>query len=311
MQPRSSLEQRRDALRRELGLGAGNGAAVVARASERPAEGARQTVIQPVKRLGLLDLRELWHYREVLGIFVWRDVKVKYKQTSIGVAWAVLQPVLQMVVFTLVFGKFAHFPSLNVPYPIFVYSGQLLWNYFSTSLNAGSASLVANNSLVTKVYFPRVLLPLASILSPIVDFLIALAVLAGMMAWFSIYPGIEILLAPLYILLALLAAFAFSLFFSALNVRYRDVPYAIPFLVQIWMFLSPVVYATKTLKAWEQWVFAANPMYAPLMGFRSAMIGTPGPTPGQIALGAGVTAVALILGLHYFRRAEPRFADTI
>ena len=288
-------------------------ALAVGAATNREAEpsGSRLMVIRPISRARLLDLRELWHYREVLGIFIWRDLKVRYKQTSIGAAWAILQPVTQMVVFTLVFGKFAKFPALGMPYPIFVFSGTLLWTYFATALSAGGGSLVANNSLVTKVYFPRVLLPLASATSPIVDFFLASLVLGGLMAWYSVRPSLNILFAPLYLFLALLTALSFALFFSALNVRFRDVPYAIPFLVQIWMFLSPVVYALTGLKSWEVWAYACNPMYSPLVGFRSAMINTPGPSLAQLAVGLGVTTLTLTLGLWFFKRSEPSFADTV
>jgi lipopolysaccharide transport system permease protein len=276
-----------------------------------PSSSARVTVIRPAPRWPHLDIPELWHYRELLFRLAWRDVAVRYKQTSIGVLWAILQPFLTMVVFTLVFGKFANFPSKGVPYPIFVYSALLPWTYFASSLSAASGSLVSNKALVTKVYFPRVLLPLAGVVVPLVDFLFAFVVLVGLMAWFDVWPGWALVLAPLFLLMALLTALGVALFLSAVNVRYRDVPYAIPFVIQIWLFLSGVVYAISALPEKWQWVLALNPMTGVISGFQWGVLDAPAPDPGKTLVSVGAMAAIFVVGLWFFRRSEPRFADTI
>jgi lipopolysaccharide transport system permease protein len=275
------------------------------------ARGARTTVIRPAPRWPHLDLVELWHYRELLWRLGWRDVAVRYKQTSIGVAWAILQPFLTMVVFTLVFGKFADFPSKGVPYPIFTYSALLPWTYFASSVAIASSSLVSNKALVTKVYFPRVLLPLAGVCVPLVDFAVAFTVLGAMMLWFMVGPSAAIVLAPFFLLVALVSALGVGLFLAAVNVRYRDVPYAIPFLMQIWMYLSGVVYAISALPEKWQWLLALNPMTAVISGFQWGVIGTPAPRLGMTLVSIGMTVVFFTVGLTFFRRSEPRFADTI
>ncbi len=279
--------------------------------ASEPSSSPRVTVIRPAARWPHLDIPELWHYRELLLRLAWRDVAVRYKQTSIGVLWAILQPFLTMVVFTLVFGKFANFPSKNVPYPIFVYSALLPWTYFASSLSAASSSLVSNKALVTKVYFPRVLLPLAAVLVPLVDFLFAFVVLVGLMAWFDVWPGLALVLAPLFLLMALLTALGVALFLSAVNVRYRDVPYAIPFIIQIWLFLSGVVYAISALPEKWQWVLALNPMTAVISGFQWGVLDAPAPDLGKTLVSIAAMAVIFVVGLWFFRRSEPRFADTI
>jgi lipopolysaccharide transport system permease protein len=271
----------------------------------------RVTVIKPAPRWPHLDVRELWHYRELLFRLTWRDVAVRYKQTSIGVLWAILQPFITMVVFTLVFGKFADFPSKGVPYPIFTYSALLPWTYFASSVALSSTSIVSNRGLVTKVYFPRVLLPIAGVTVPIVDLLLAFTVLVGMMAWFDVWPSAALVLAPLFLLMALVAALGVGLFLSAVNVRYRDVPYVIPFMLQIWLYLSGVVYAISALPERYQWLLALNPMTAVISGFQWGVIGTPRPELGMTLVSVASTVVFIVVGLWYFRRTEPRFADTI
>lgn len=256
-------------------------------------------------------MRELWHFRELLFRLVWRDVVVRYKQTSIGVLWAILQPFLTMVVFTLVFGKFADFPSKGVPYPIFTYSALLPWTYFASSVALSSSSIVGNKALVTKVYFPRVLVPLAGVTVPIVDFLLAFTVLLGMMVWFGVYPSAAIVVAPVFLLMAYVSALGVGLFLSAVNVRYRDVPYAIPFLMQMWLFLSGVVFAITSLPEHWQWILALNPMTAVINGFQWGVIGTSAPDLGKTLVSVAATIVFFVVGLWYFRRSEPRFADTI
>jgi lipopolysaccharide transport system permease protein len=272
---------------------------------------AHVTVIRPAPRWPHLDVRELWHFRELLGALVVRDVAVRYKQTAIGVAWAILVPFLTMVVFTLVFGKFADFPSKGVPYPIFTYSALLPWTYFASSLALVSACLTSNKALVTKVYFPRVLLPLAAVTVPVFDFLFASVVLVGMMVWFAVWPSLAVLLAPLFLLMALLTALGTGLFLSAVNVRYRDVPYAVPFVVQIWLYLSGVVYAISALPEHWQWVLALNPMTAVINGFQWGVLGTAAPELGKTLVSVASLVLMFVVGLWYFRRSEPRFADTI
>lgn len=271
----------------------------------------RVTVIRPAPRWPHLDLPELWHYRELLFRLVWRDIVVRYKQTAIGVTWAILQPFVTMVVFTLVFGKFADFPSKGVPYPIFTYSALLPWTYFAASVALASSSIVANKALVTKVYFPRVLAPLAGVAVPLVDFLLALTVLLGMMAWFGVWPSLAVILAPLFLAMAAIAALGVGLFLSAVNVRYRDVPYAIPFLMQIWLFLSGVVYDVGALPERWQWLLALNPMTGVINGFQWGVLGTEAPDLGKTLVSAAAALAFFLVGLAYFRRSEPRFADTI
>lgn len=277
--------------------------------STRPAP--RLTVIKAAPRWPHLDVIELWHYRELWFRLAWRDIAVRYKQTSIGVAWAILQPFLTMVVFTLVFGKFADFPSKGVPYPIFTYSALLPWTYFASSVAISSSSLVSNKPLVTKVYFPRVLLPLAGVTVPLVDFAVASTVLFGMMVWFTVWPSAAIVLAPLFLFMALITALGVGLFFAAVSVRYRDVPYALPFLMQTWMFLSGVVGSFSGLPEKWQWVLALNPMTAVINGFQWGVLGTAPPDLGMTLLSVAATVAFFAVGLWFFRRSEPRFADTI
>jgi lipopolysaccharide transport system permease protein len=284
---------------------------VVAAAKDASYASDRVTIVRPAPRWPHLEVRELWHFRELFVRLAWRDVAVRYKQTSIGVLWAILQPFLTMVVFTLVFGKFANFPSKGVPYPIFTYSALLPWTYFASSVSISSTSLVSNKGLVTKVYFPRVLLPLAGVTVPLVDFAIASIVLLGMMVWFTVWPSAAILLAPLFLFMALLTALGVGLFLSAINARYRDVPYAIPFLLQIWMYLSGVVYAISSLPERWQWVLALNPMTAVINGFQWGVLGTHPPVLGQTLISVVMTIVFFVVGLWVFRRSEPKFADML
>jgi lipopolysaccharide transport system permease protein len=236
---------------------------------------------------------------------------VRYKQTAIGVAWALLQPFVTMVVLTLVFGKFAKFPSQNLPYPVFLFAAQLPWTYFQSSFTSASGSVSTNASLVTKIYFPRVLLPLAAIAVPAVDFLLASSILGGMMIYFDIPIGPEAVLAPGFMLLAAVTALGAGFLFSVANVRFRDIPYVIPFLVQIWFYCSGIIYPIDSLSETWQWVLSLNPMTAVVTGFRWALVGTPAPDPGQFALGVAVAGLLFLAGLAVFRGWESRFADTI
>jgi lipopolysaccharide transport system permease protein len=269
-------------------------------------------VIRPAPRWPHLDFGELWHYRELLGTFVWRDIKVRYKQTFLGVTWAILVPVFTAAVYVIVFGKFAKFPSGLTPYPTLVYAGLLPMQYFTSSLNGSSISLVSNANLVTKVYFPRVLLPLAAVSTPIVDFLLGMLVLLGLMAKYGTWPsGPQVVLAPVFILLALVTALGAGFFLSALNVRYRDVPYAIPVFMQVLPFVSGVPFELSQIPSKWQWIFSINPITTVIAGWRWAVLGAHAPNPGQAAIGVAVAVLLLLCGLTFFRRSEPRFADTI
>jgi homopolymeric O-antigen transport system permease protein len=273
---------------------------------------ARLTTIRPATRWPRLDLGELWHYHELLGIFVWRDLAVRYKQTSIGVAWAIFQPVLVAFVYTVIFGRFAKFNSGGVYYGLFAFAGLLPWQYFSSALSGGANCLVANVNLVTKVYFPRMLLPLSSVTTPLVDLAIGCIVLIPMMAWQNAWPGgLQVVLAPLFLVLAALTALGLVFGLSAVNVRYRDVPYAIPVFLQVLPFLSGVPFTLSSLPEKWQWILALNPMTTVIAGWRWAILDTPAPDPGQAALGVSVALILLAAGLAYFRSSEPRFADNI
>lgn len=280
--------------------------------AERGERVERVVVVQPAPRWPRLDVGELWHYRELLLTFVWRDLKVRYKQTFIGVAWALLVPVFTAVVYTVVFGKFAKFPSGNLPYPLLAFSGVLPMQYFSSALTQASGSLVANVPLVTKVYFPRVLLPMSGVVVPFLDFLIGFAVLLGLMAWFGAWPsGPVVLLALPFLLLALVAALGAGLGLSALNVRFRDVPYAIPVFLQVLPLLSAVPYAFESIPEKWQWTLSVNPMTAVISGWRWTVLDGAPPDPGKLAVSVGVACLLFLAGLAFFRRSEPRFADTI
>lgn len=268
-------------------------------------------VIEPRKRLLHLDLKAIWEYRELLYFLVWRDLKVRYKQTVIGAGWAILQPLMTMAIFTVVFGIFAQIPSDGIPYPIFAYSALLPWNLFANSLTRGGTSIVGNAQLISKIYFPRLLLPLSGVLSPIVDFAVSFVILAAMMIWFGTVPTWGVLALPLFLLLALLTALAVGLWLSALNVRYRDVGHTIPFLVQLWLFASPVAYPVSLVP--EKWrvLYSLNPMAGVIEGFRWALLGKESPDFGVIAVSAAMVFALLLPGIVYFRYTERTFADVV
>lgn len=256
-------------------------------------------------------LRELWAYRELLYFFVWRDIKVRYKQTVIGIAWAVLQPFLTMLVFSLFFGKLAKLPTNGLPYPVFYYCALLPWGYFAASLQNATNVVVEQQRLITKIYFPRVVLPISAVLSGLVDFAAAFAILIGLMAYYRIAPGRAVFLLPGFLLLAVVTSLGFGLWFSALNAIYRDVRYVVPFLIQFWMFASPVAYSTVLVPQRWRWLYGLNPMAGVIEGFRWALTGQ-GVAPGPF-LWASAAAVLLVLmsGLAYFRRMEGRIADVV
>jgi lipopolysaccharide transport system permease protein len=278
---------------------------------EAPARDDRVTTIVPATRLPKLELPELWRYRGLATTFVWRDIKVRYKQTFIGVAWVLIQPLLATGIFTLIFGRFAEFPSDDVPYPVFVFAGVLMWTtYFQPAFNSASGSIAGNKALITKVYFPRLLLPVGAVTTPLVDFVIVFPLFVGMILWFDVVVSAQALLFPLFVLLAMVTALAAGLLFTAAGVRYRDVPYAIPFVIQIWLFASPVFYSINSLDTTYQWIAAINPMTGAISGFRWALLGAPLPAH-VIGVSVVSAAVLLVVGLAVFRSAEPRFADTI
>jgi lipopolysaccharide transport system permease protein len=276
-----------------------------------PARDVPVTVIQPAKSWPRVDYRELWRYRELLLVFIWRDLKVRYKQTVIGVGWAIFQPLFTAVVYSLIFGRFAKFPSEGLPYPIFAFAGILAMQYFSAALNVSSGSLSANVPLLSKVFFPRLLLPFAGVLVPFVDFMLGSFVLAGMMLWFHTFPTAHVVLAPLFILLALVSALGAGLILAALTARFRDVPYAIPAFMQVLPFLSAVPFALNQAPTKWQWLLSINPITTVVAGWRWCVLHGSPPVLGQSLLGASVAVLMLVVGLAYFRRTEPRVADTI
>lgn len=257
------------------------------------------------------QLRDLWTYRELLYFLAWRDLKVRYKQTALGVAWAVIQPFFTMVVFSIFFGYLGKIPSDGIPYPVFAYSALLPWSLFAHALNESSNSLVNNQGLITKVYFPRLIIPIAPLFVGLVDFGIAFVVLLGLMLFYGIMPGFALVTAPLFVLLAVVTALAVGMWLSALNVQYRDVRYTIPFLTQLWLFATPVAYPSSLLP--EPWrsLYGLNPMAGVVEGFRWALLGqtqAPGPL---IAVSVGAVLALLIGGLWYFNRMEQTFADIV
>jgi lipopolysaccharide transport system permease protein len=269
-------------------------------------------VIRPAPRWPHLDLRELWHYRELMLRLVWRDVAVRYKQTFLGVAWAILVPAFTATIYVIVFGKFAKFPQGNVSYPSLVVAGVIPMQYFASSLTGSSMSLVTNLPLVTKVYFPRVLLPLGAVLVPLVDLIVGLPVLIALMAFYKTWPnGLQVLAAPAFIALALVTALGVGFLLSAVNVRYRDVPYMIPVFLQVLPLLSGVMYAVDRIPEKWQWFLAFNPMTAVISGWRWAVLGATEPNWTHTAVGVCVALILFLVGLSVFRASEPRFADTI
>jgi lipopolysaccharide transport system permease protein len=256
-------------------------------------------------------LKELWQYRELLYFLIWRDVKVRYKQTAIGAAWAIIQPLLTMIIFTLVFGKFANMPSDGLPYPIFTFAALLPWTYFSKALSQSVSSVVADANLITKVYFPRLLLPLAAVVGGLIDFAIAFVFLLGMMAWYGLAPHSGILLLPFFVLLTMLTALSVSVWLSVINVRYRDVGQAIPFLVQIWLFASPVAYPVSVVPENWRFLYNLNPLAGIIEGFRWALLGSQNPPIVSLLSTAAFVLALLYGGIVFFKRMEKTFADVV
>jgi len=272
---------------------------------------AQRVILRPSKGWLGLDLPEIWRYRELIYFLTWRDIKVRYKQAALGVGWALLQPLLNTLISTVIFGVLLDVPSDGLPYPVFVLAALMPWHLFSTSLQKSSISLVGNANLLTKIYFPRLIIPLASVLAVLVDFAISFFVLIIMMLAYRIYPTVNILWVIPLILLAVLAALAVGLWLSALNVQYRDVQHIVPFIVQIWMYASPIVYPIETIPAgiWRT-IYGFNPMVGVIQGFRWALFN--GAAPDLTMLVSIITVIVLfITGLFYFRKMEKTFADIV
>jgi lipopolysaccharide transport system permease protein len=269
------------------------------------------TRIAARKKFFEVDLRELWLYRELLYFFVWRDVKVRYKQTAIGAAWAIVQPLMTMIVFTLFFGKLAHIPSNGMPYPIFYYTALLPWTYFAASLQSATNTVVDHQYLITKVYFPRILLPGTSVLAGLVDFVVGFLFLMVMTAYYGIRPSWALLLVPLFLLLAVMTALGVGLWFSALNAMYRDMRYIVPFVIQFWMFASPVAYPSSLVPARWRWVYGLNPMAGVIEGLRWSIAGRGEPPGRMIWVSIAAVIVVLVGGLAYFQRIESTVADFV
>ena len=267
--------------------------------------------IAPSKGWVPLKLRELWEYRELLYFLVWRDIKVRYKQTALGATWAIIQPLLTMIVFSLFFGRLAKVPSDGIPYPIFSFAALVPWTFFANGLGQASNSLVGSGSLISKVYFPRLVIPLASVFSGIIDFLIAFVVLLAMMLYYGLAPTLNVLWLPLFLLLALITSLGVGLWLSALNVEYRDVRYVVPFITQFWLLATPIAYPSSLLHQPWRTIYGLNPMVGVVEGFRWALLRTntaPGPI---IAVSSAAAVLILVTGAFYFRRMEKTFADIV
>lgn len=272
----------------------------------------RVTVIRPSKGWASLGLLDLWDYRDMLYLLAWRDIKIRYKQTAIGVVWAVLQPFITMVIFSIVFGHFAKLPTNGIPYPIMTYAALLPWQLFSNSLTTVTNSIVANQPLVTKVYFPRLVIPIAPTLAALLDFLIGSTILVGLMFWYHVTPGWQAITLPGFMIFAMLTALAVGIWLAALNVRYRDVQYAVPFLQQIWLYATPVAYSAILFPLWLRPWIGLNPMAGVVQGFRWALLGHQAGQVGHLMLFSfGIVVVLLFGGISYFRRVERSFADVI
>jgi lipopolysaccharide transport system permease protein len=268
-------------------------------------------LIRPISGWVPINLRDLWEYRELLYFLTWRDIKVRYKQTALGMGWAVLQPLLLMLVFTMFFGRLVELPSDGIPYPLFTYTALLPWQLFSRALNEGSMSLIAHERVITKTYFPRILLPASAVLASLVDFGIAFLLLIGFMLVYGAHPGLAIFTLPLIVLLAVLAAFGVSLWLAAFNVLYRDVRYVLPFLTQIWMFATPIIYPISVVPESWRLLYSLNPMVGVVEGFRWALLGNGSGMDAMFGVSALVVAGVLVGGVLYFQSVQQTFADVI
>lgn len=268
-------------------------------------------LLRPSKGWPSLNLRDLWRYRELIYFLTWRDIKVRYKQTVLGAAWAIIQPLVNMIVLSIIFGQLANMSTEGIPRPIFTFTALLPWGLFSKALSDAGRSMLSNRNMITKVYFPRLIIPLASVLGGVVDFTIQFIVLLGMMVYYRVYPTAAVWTLPFFLLLALVTALGFGLWLSALNVLYRDIRYILPFLTQLWMLVTPVAYSSQEVPQQWQLVYALNPMVGVVEAFRWAMLGTqtaPGP---MVAVSSAISLLLLITGLYFFRRMERTFADMV
>jgi len=267
-------------------------------------------IIRPPKKWVPVDFHELWNYRELLASFTMRDIKIRYKQTGLGFAWAIIQPLFMMVIFTIIFGGFAKIPSDGIPYPLFSFAALLPWMLFAEGMTRSTMSMVANAGIMTKVYFPRLIMPISGILSPLVDFAVSISILAVMMIYYGFVPTINVVFLPLFILLAVATSLGVGLWLSALNVKYRDFQYTVPFIIQIWMYASPVVYPASMFPKSLQFLYGLNPMAGVIEGFRWALLGTAMPS-GMIFVSVGIVILLLVSGMFYFRRMEQYYADIV
>lgn len=267
--------------------------------------------IRPTRGLFSLELGAVWRYRELLYFLIWRELKVRYKQAAIGAAWAILQPVLAAVIFTAVFGYFANMPSDGVPYPLFTFTALLSWTYFAEALRRSATGLVEDSDLIRKIYFPRLIIPLATVSAPLVDFLLSFTVLLGLMVWYEVVPTWNLLYLPLFVLVSMMTALAAGLWLGPINVRFRDIKHTLPFLIQIWMYASPVVYPVSIVP--ERWklLYSLNPMVGVIDGFRWAVLGKASPDLEAMAISGSFVLLLLLGGIVYFKRMERIFADVI
>jgi len=273
---------------------------------------AQERVIKPRRGFIGIDFAELWRYRELFLFLIWKSILVRYKQTVMGILWAVIRPIMLMIVFTIIFGKLAKFNSHGIPYPLFTFAALLPWQFFAQSLSESSNSLVMNPNLISKIYCPRLILPSSAVLSGAVDFLISFTVFVGLMAWYRSVPTLAVVWLPLFLLLAMTTASGFGFWFSALNVKYRDVRHAVPFMIQFGLYISPVGYSSSQIPAELHTLYSLNPMVGVIDGFRWALLGQRVPLnfPG-LALSALVALLLFVSGIHYFRKVEKTFADII
>jgi lipopolysaccharide transport system permease protein len=288
-----------------------NKADMMMETTPKPEQQSPTIILKPSRGWLSVDFEELWRYRELIFFLTWRDIKVRYKQAVLGIAWAILQPFLTMLIFTVIFGILLKTPSQDLPYPLFALSALLPWQLFATALQRSSVSLVGNANLITKIYFPRLAIPLSSVVAALVDFGVSFIVLLIVMAYYQYWPTWHILWLPPIILLALLAALSVGLWLSALNVQYRDIQHMVPFIIQVWMYASPIVYPVETIpEGLGRWLYGLNPMVGVIQGFRWALLGGDPPDVTTL-ISVVMVLVLLISGLYYFRRMEKTFADIV
>lgn len=267
--------------------------------------------LRPSRGWTALNLRDFWRYRELVYFLTWRDIKVRYKQTVLGAAWAIIQPLLNMVVLTIIFGRLANMSTEGIPRPIFTFAALLPWGLFSKALSDSGRSMLSNRAMITKVYFPRLIIPFSSVMSGVVDFMIQFLVLVGMMVYYQFTPTPMVWTLPFFLVLALITALGFGLWLSALNVLYRDVGYILPYITQLWLLLTPVAYSAREVPEAWQLIYALNPMVGVVEGFRWALLGTQtGPGP-MLAVSAAISVILMITGMYFFRRMERTFADMV